>query len=217
MIDTIVNNLKSLMHRRGVANVTELARLTKIHQPTLHRLLAGEVRDPKYANLKQLADYFGVTVSDIVETDLTNTQKIDSLRFRWTPVPIIDTAQLGDGGFFTNMNSPVGTGDGFIPWPTTDKNAYALQCTGDSMSPRIKNGEYVVVEPSHEYTPGDEVLVVTTDNQILIKTYLYSRNGVITLLSINENRPPINIPENEINTMHYVAGIAKHTMRSEFA
>jgi phage repressor protein C with HTH and peptisase S24 domain len=26
----------------------------------------------------------------------------------------------------------------------------ALRCTGDSMKPRIKDGEYVVVEPNHQ-------------------------------------------------------------------
>lgn len=215
MIDTIVNNLKLLMREKGIANVTELARITKIHQPTLHRLLAGEVKDPKYANLKQLADYFGVTVSDIVEKDMSNMPKVDIVSFKWAPVPIVGNAQLGDGGFWTDMEYPVGTGDGFIPWPTTDKDAYALKCKGDSMMPRIKNGEYVVIEPNHGYIPGDEVLVVTSDSKVMVKTYLYTRSGVVTLVSINEKHPPINIPENEISTIHYVAGIAKESLHSE--
>lgn len=215
MIDTIINNLKYLMVEKGISNVTELARLTKIHQPTLHRLLAGEVKDPKYVNLKQLSDFFGVKVSDLVEKDLSIMPKDVKASFDTLPVPIIGNAQLGDGGFWTGMEYPVGMGDGFIPWPTTDKDAYALKCKGDSMMPRIKNGEYVVIEPNHGYIPGDEVLVVTKDSKVMVKIYLYTRGGVVTLMSINEEHPPMNIDENGIESMHYVAGIAKESLRYE--
>lgn len=207
----MIHNLKYLMSEKGILNVTELARLTKIHQPTLHRLLAGEVKDPKYINLKQLADYFGVVVSDLVEKDLSSIPTNHKIHFN--SVPIVGNAQLGDGGFWTGMEYPVGTGDGFIYWPTTDKDAYALKCKGDSMMPRIKNGEYVVVEPNHRYIPGDEVLVVTADSKVMVKTYLYTRGGVATFISINEEHPPIKINESDIDRIHYVAGIAKESLR----
>lgn len=207
----MIRNLKYLMSEKGILNVTELARLTKIHQPTLHRLLAGDVKDPKYINLKQLADYFGVVVSDLVEKDLSSIPTNHKIHFN--SVPIVGNAQLGDGGFWTGMEYPVGTGDGFIYWPTTDKDAYALKCKGDSMMPRIKNGEYVVVEPNHRYIPGDEVLVVTADSKVMVKTYLYTRGGVATFISINEEHPPIKINESDIDRIHYVAGIAKESLR----
>lgn len=213
MIDRIVNNLKFLMNEKGINNVTELARMTKIHQPTLHRLLAGEVKDPKYLNLKQLADYFNVAVSDIVEKDLLNMPKPHKINFN--SVPIVGNAQLGDNGFWVEMEYPIGFGDGAIQWPTQDKDAYALKCKGDSMMPRIKNGEYVVIEPNHGYISGDEVLVVTKDNKVMVKTYLYNRNSEITLMSVNEAHAPIRIDENEVDKIHYVAGIAKESLRIE--
>lgn len=214
MIETIISNLKYLMKKNEITNVTELARLVKIQQPTLHRLLSGEIKDPKYVNLKQLADYFSVNVSDLVERDLTQLPKNIGLNFN--AVPVVGNAQLGDGGYWTGMEYPVGTGDGFINWPTTDKDAYALKCKGDSMMPRIKNGEYVVIEPNHRFLPGDEVLVVTIDHKVMVKTYLYSRGGVVTFMSINEEHPPIKLDENEIEKIHYVAGIAKESLRCEY-
>lgn len=213
MIETMISNLKYLMRKNNITNVTELARLVKIQQPTLHRLLSGEVKDPKYVNLKQLADYFSVNVSDLLEKDLTHTPQHISLNFNL--VPVVGNAQLGDGGFWTGMEYPVGIGDGFINWPTKDREAYALKCKGDSMMPRIKNGEYVVIEPNHRFLPGDEVLVVTLDHKVMVKTYLYSRGGVVTFMSINEEHPPIKLDENEIEKIHYVAGIAKESLRCE--
>lgn len=213
MIETMISNLKYLMKKNNITNVTELARLVKIQQPTLHRLLSGDVKDPKYVNLKQLADYFSVSVSDLVETDLT--QNIQKITLNFNSVPVLGNAQLGDGGYWTSMEYPIGAGDGFINWPTTDKDAYALKCKGDSMMPRIKNGEYVVIEPNHRFLPGDEVLVVTKDHKVMVKTYLYTRGGIVTFMSINEEHPPIKLEEEEIEKIHYVAGIAKESLRYE--
>lgn len=213
VIERIINNIRYLMSKKGITNVTELARVTKIHQPTLHRLLAGDVRDPRYLNLKQLANYFNVNVDELAERDLSATPMKVNVKF--LSVPILGNAQLGDGGFWTNMDYPVGIGDGYIQWPTTDKDAYALKCKGDSMNPRIKNGEYVVVEPNHQYTSGDEVLVVTKDSKVMVKTYLYCRGGIATFMSINEDHPTIKIEESDIESIHYVAGIAKESLRYE--
>lgn len=213
MIENIVRNIKFLMSKNNINNVTELARKTKIHQPTLHRLLAGDVQDPRYNNLKQLADFFKVNINDIVEKDLINQPK--SAKTRSDLVPIVGSAQLGDNGFWTDMDYPIGCGDGFIQWPTQDKDAYALKCKGESMVPRIKSGEYVVVEPNHKYLSGDEVLIVTKDSRIMVKIYLYLRDSTYTLVSINENHPPIKLNADEIEKIHYVAGIAKESLKIE--
>ena len=50
----------------------------------------------------------------------------------------------------------------------------------------------------------------------MVKTYLYSRGGVVTFMSINEEHPPIKLDENEIEKIHYVAGIAKESLRCEY-
>lgn len=64
---------------------------------------------------------------------------------------MVGTAQLGDDGYFCELQYPVGHGDGRINWPTRDPNAYALRCKGESMKPRIRHGEFVVIEPNHGF------------------------------------------------------------------
>lgn len=215
MIRNIVKNLRFLMQKNGIPSVTDLARKTKIHQPTLHRLLAGEVQDPKYSNLKQLADYFNVEVTDIVEKDLVNVPISPGRNLNSYLVPIIGTAQLGDNGFWAEIEPPLGINEGFIQWPTQDKDAYALKCIGELMAPRIKNSEYVIIEPNHKFLPGDEVFVITKDNGVMIKIYLYLRDRTLTLISINENHLPIKIAEDDVEKVHYVAGIAKESLKIE--
>ncbi|SAK65738.1 putative phage repressor [Caballeronia pedi] len=127
----------------------------------------------------------------------------------WRGIPVVGMAQLGDGGFWADVEYPVGHGDGFVDVPTKDKDAYALRCKGDSMRPRIKDGEFVVIEPNHEIEPGDEVLVKSKDGRVMVKEFLYKRAGRCHLASVNETHGSLAFADDEIEKMHYVGWIAK--------
>ena len=127
-------------------------------------------------------------------------------------VPVVGTAELGDNGFHTELEYPVGEGDGFIAYPTSDPNAYALRVKGDSMRPRIKPGEFVLIEPNTAPQPGEEVLVRTRDGRVMVKVLDFQRNGVVQLSSVNEEHRPMTIEATEIERLHYVAAIVKAAM-----
>lgn len=127
-------------------------------------------------------------------------------------VPVVGTAQLGDDGYWEETGHPTGHGEGFVRYPSKDKNAYALRVKGDSMRPRIKPGEFVVVEPSHAIVPGDEVLVKTKDGRCMVKVLGFHRNGALELLSINEDHRPITLDREKVELLHYVAAIMKPAM-----
>ncbi|MBW0450871.1 S24 family peptidase [Paraburkholderia phenoliruptrix] len=128
---------------------------------------------------------------------------------KWRGAPVVGFAQLGDNGYWADIEYPVGYGDGFVACPTEDKDAYALRCIGDSMRPRIKDREFVVVEPNHLIEPGDEVLVKSKDGRVMVKEFLYERAGRVHLISVNEAHAPIALAKDEIEKMHYVGWIAK--------
>lgn len=127
-------------------------------------------------------------------------------------VAVVGNAQLGDNGYWTDLEYPPGHGDGYIDYPSKDRSAYAIRCTGDSMKPRIKSGEFVIIEPNHELRNGDEVLIKANDGRVMVKTYLYQRDGQIHLMSINEAHPPQSIPLNDVEKMHFVAAIVKSVL-----
>ena len=127
-------------------------------------------------------------------------------------VPVVGTAQLGDDGYWLETEHPVGQGDGFVRYPTKDPNTYALRVKGDSMRPRIKPGEFVVIEPNRGFVVGDEVMVQTKDGRSMIKQLGARRNGLVELLSINEDHRPITLEESQIAKIHHVGGILKSSM-----
>lgn len=130
-------------------------------------------------------------------------------------IPVVGTAQLGDDGHFCELQYPVGHGDGAIEWRTKDANAYALRCRGESMKPRIRHGEFVVIEPNRPVMAGDEVLVRAVDGRVMVKQLAFIRDGMVHLDSVNEKYPRISIEETEIAAIHYMAGIAKSGLWSE--
>ena len=126
---------------------------------------------------------------------------------RMQDVPVVGTAQLGDNGFWSALDYPVGFGDGMVRYPTLDANAYALRVKGDSMRPRIKPGEFVLIEPNASVSPGDEVLVQTKDGRSMVKVLDFRRGGMVQLSSVNEDHKPITFDESEIEKIHRCSGI----------
>lgn len=131
-------------------------------------------------------------------------------------VPIVGSAKLGDeGNYFVELEYPVGNGDGGIMYSTKDEHAYALRCIGDSMSPRIRHGEYVIAEPSREVVPGDEVVVKDKSGRVMVKIWQNTRDGMAYFASVNESYKPFGILIDQIDRMHYIAGIAKSALKVE--
>ena len=146
-----------------------------------------------------------------LKSQLSNAEPAPKLGI-FRRIAVVSHAQLGDNGHWTEMEYPVGHGDGYILYPTKDSNAYAVRCKGDSMKPRIKNGEFVIVEPNREPTHGDDVLVKAKDGRVMVKTLLYIRDGRIHLISINETHPPQTIALEDVDKIHPIAAIVNSTL-----
>jgi transcriptional regulator with XRE-family HTH domain len=57
--------LGRLVAEKGISSA-ELARKTGVSQPVVHRLIAGETENPQILSLKPLADYFGISLDQLL-------------------------------------------------------------------------------------------------------------------------------------------------------
>lgn len=117
-------------------------------------------------------------------------------------VPITGSVRGGDDGYLVQDVVP----DGWVEYWTGDPNAYALRIRGDSMHPRYRAGEFVVVTPSIEAQPGRDVVVKLHDGKCLLKELNWIRGDEIQLLSINNGYAPMTIPKEEVECICRVAG-----------
>lgn len=100
-------------------------------------------------------------------------------------VPVVGTARMGDDGYYDELSTEVGAGDGHVEIQTADPNAYCLRVRGSSMHPAIRDGWYVVVEPNSPLALGEYVLVKLANGQKMVKELLYQRQGSIEITSVN--------------------------------
>lgn len=117
-------------------------------------------------------------------------------------VPITGSVRGGDDGYLVQDVVP----DGWVEYWTGDPQAYALRIKGDSMHPRYRAGEFVVITPSIEAQPGRDVVVRLTNGKCLLKQLNWERRDEIQLLSINNGYAPMTIPRDEVECICRVAG-----------
>lgn len=100
-------------------------------------------------------------------------------------MPVVGNAKMGNDGFYDEISSIPGAGDGHIEIATRDPNAYGLRVRGMSMFPAIRDGWYVLIEPNGSPKEGEYVLVKLRDGRKMVKELLYRRSDSIELLSVN--------------------------------
>lgn len=121
------------------------------------------------------------------------------------PLPLIGLAQAGDGGFFDDGGFPVGGGWDEIEFPAVaDPHAYALEISGDSMLPALRDGDMVIVSPAAPVRRGDRVVVRTTTGEVLAKELKRQSAKAIELKSLNPAHPDRIIP---LQDMSWIARI----------
>lgn len=121
-------------------------------------------------------------------------------------VPVVGEVKGGDDGFLEELQYPVGHGEGSVEYPTADRSAYALRVRGDSMHPRYRAGEFIVVTPSIEAQPSDDVVVALKDGRKLLKVLNWVQDGEIQLLSINNHFGPLTLQLSDVDFVHLVDG-----------
>jgi phage repressor protein C with HTH and peptisase S24 domain len=122
-------------------------------------------------------------------------------------IPVVGTARMGEHGFYEELSTIPGAGDGHINIATEDPSAYGLRVRGNSMAPAIRDGWYVLVEPNASPAVGEYVLVKMRDGQRMVKELLYQRPGIsIEVLSVN-NGERQTIYAEELEGLQAVAAV----------
>lgn len=213
----LAERIQTVLDEATDIDQVKLAEAAGVTKGTVNQWLSGQIKSIKLEYAVGIQDRYGFNAVWLVMDKGPKRVKITHAPDPFDPVPlpagkaipVVGMASLGDDGFWAELEYAAGHGDGYLDFPSKDKNAYSIRCKGDSMLPRIRDGEYVVVEPNHEVEPGDEVLVRAKDGRVMVKTFLYQRQGRVHLISVNQEHAPIVIESTEIDRMHFVAAIVK--------
>lgn len=222
-MSTLIERVQTVLDETG-AEQMELAKAAGVSKGTVTQWLTGDIKSMKLEYAVGIQEQYGYSAvwlvlgkgkkksADIRHQDEYNPIPLPERKH----IPVVGMAQLGDNGFWADIEYPVGQGDGYLDFPSKDKDAYGIRCKGDSMLPRIRDGEFVVIEPNQAIEGGDEVLVKADDGRVMVKIFLYTRMGRSHFASVNQEHAPFAIEVDKIEKLHYVAAIVKPSMWRKF-
>lgn len=145
----------------------------------------GRLRWPSTESIAKILEATGASMSEFLALMET---RVSAAKRR--PLPLIGLAQAGAGGFFDDGGFPVGAGWEEVHFPdVADDHAYALEISGDSMTPLYRDGDIVIVSPGAPVRRGDRVVVKTNDGEVLAKELKRQTAKTIELKSLNPEHP----------------------------
>jgi repressor LexA len=89
-----------------------------------------------------------------------------------------------------------------------DPNAFALEVKGNSMSPRIENGDIVIVTPKSEVHNGDICVVRVQDEDTLKKVKIDDQ--FVHLIPFNTEFEPMVVRKRDVTFMWRVVKVIKN-------
>ncbi|PJE14246.1 XRE family transcriptional regulator [Legionella sp.] len=167
---TIAQNLRYLMDLKKITE-TKAAQELSIPVMTLRRLLSGETTDPRVFTLKNIADYFNVSVDSLIgESEIPSYEL--SKHSKPAFIPLFDWKSLKK-----HINTDLQNWQDWIP-VTVGKNtqfskkSFALE-SRPSMYPRYQQGTIFILDPELTPIDGDIVLVNLIKNNELTLRELF--------------------------------------------
>jgi phage repressor protein C with HTH and peptisase S24 domain len=105
-------------------------------------------------------------------------------------VPMIGFAQAGEPNHFDQRGFPDGNGwEEFGFAAVEDRNAYALEVSGDVLRPAYRDGTFIIVSPAAAIRRGDRVVVKTRSGEVIAKELARKTSKAIELKSLNPAQP----------------------------
>ena len=191
------NNVQSLCRERGTS-LTTMAREIGISTGLPSFWKKGTI--PKADTLQKIADYFGVTVNDL----LSDPGEAPSKLRREEGEKIAVLSSVGAGIPMEAIN----TFDQDDPdsWEEISEldarrgKYFALRIRGNSMEPEISHGDIVIVRLSEDFDDGDMVIALVNGDEGVCKILRYRDNG-IALCSLNPEYQPMIFTREDVATM----------------
>ena len=161
----------------------ELGNLIGVKKAAVQKWESGQVQNLKRDTIKKLAVFFDVSPASFIDSDddpePSNISDIYTDLYR---IPLFESASAGFG---VTANSDI---IDYIPLyiknPSEAAQTIAIKVKGDSMYPKIEDGDIIIVRKQDSVDSGSIAVVLLDGDDGLVKRVKYGRDWV-DLESIN--------------------------------
>jgi len=169
-----------------------------------------------YTGKAELSEDFVQNVKENLGIDLNSSETIGRMikepppkwsepTLRKIPFYAIDVS-AGDISFYQDFNESPAY---YIDLPGFNDCDLAMPVYGDSMYPKIKNGDIVLLKKINDHSIisyGEIYLVITAENRLLKYVRKHSDKSMITLLSENERFDEIEVERDKVKHLFIYKG-----------
>lgn len=206
---TIYDRIKYLRENANMSQ-QELAEKVGFKTASAVNKIELGLRDINQTKILAFAKALGTTPSYLLGEDNINKQSnIDSVSEHLYNIPVYETVSAGFG--VTAVDSIID----YIPLPFKSKaeadETLCIKVKGDSMSPKIENGDLIQVIKQTSVDSGDVAVVLIDNKEGLVKKVEYD-NDYIKLISFNPYYPPIEFKGKDVLRV-FVVGKVKRIIR----
>ena len=195
-----------LMEKHKI-NAAILSRDTGIPNATLNRLLHGVMDDPKLSILKSIANYFSISIDELLN-DKSKNALFSKENTNFAELPIISWKNsIKYKDIIPELNK-----ENWAQWILTEKtfssNSYAL-VTKRYMEPQFPTGALLIIDPNAEIMNYDLVLVhYEGTSEPIIEEIIFEGSNIL-YRNINGEEIKSNLNEKKI-----ILGVVMNTIIS---
>ena len=195
-----MHKLKELRTDKGITQ-KELSAILHVPPNTYNQWENGK-REPDYEMVSKIADYFGVTVDYLLGREVSHHNNEKPPRKKGVRIPVYGDTAAGvpilaiedydsdDPDDWEEITEEMARGGEYI----------ALRLKGDSMEPRMKTGDVVIVRLQPDVETGDIAIVRVNGDSATCKKIKKTPEGIM-LISTNPNYEPMFYSRREIEEL----------------
>lgn len=179
------------LRKQHYLNQEHLAKQIGVSRSTIAMWETGGSQ-PDNISLQKLADFFNVTVDYLLGRDSNSTKSSKGIR-----IPVLGKVQAG---IPLDAIEDILDYEEITPEMAAQGEHFALQIKGNSMSPRIQEGDVVIVRKQSDVENGDIAVVLVNGDDATIKKIKKRPEGIM-LLSNNPSYDPMFYSNQDIQQL----------------
>lgn len=194
---SIAENIKRIRLEHGLSQ-SELGKIAGVSDKAVSTWELG-LKTPRMGAVEKMANYFGITKSAIVDdAPMTSLQK-PVVPPGFMPMPeMVQVSLIGSIACGTPITAEQNI-KSYVGVPAAWRADFALECHGDSMEPRIHDGDLVAIRSQPEVENG-EIAAVRIGEEATLK-HVYLHDNFIELRPENPAFNSIILSREDMNTV----------------
>ena len=187
----------------------ELARILNINEGTISQYKNG-LYEPKQRRTQQIAKALNVSIDWLMGADMPfasySSPNLSSVPDEKVfPIPVFDSVSAGFSAIA--QDSIIEYKHTYINTPSEKDKFIWVNVIGDSMAPKIENGDKLLIRKQESVDSGQVAVVLIDGEQAAVKKVVYGKDW-IELQSFNPYFPPRRFEGSDVQKIR-VLGIVK--------